>query len=454
MSVSPSGNRAGLIIRVAAAAVLLLGTAAACSAEEQQPSVTSNTSEALRILTPYSAGDAPGFSQSLEDFQADSGVKVEVVAAAGDLVDAALLDLTSPDHADAVVIPQPGLVRDLNSEGSIIPIPTDTADAIGPRILDGFSQLGTIDGKLLSVWARASSSVIWYRADLFAAHGWVPPTTFEQFLALVDTIAKDRSVAPLCIGLEAQSATGWYGTDWIETLLLAEYGPEKYREWVSHKLTFGSPEITKELARLQSWLLDPYYVAGGAAAALKRPVEEGFAQLAQVKPPCVMSLNSDWVFPTIQDEIDSGAITVATELKEAAAPNQPTISAFSLPSSNGSIRVVVGGDQLVALRDRPEVWKLMEHVASPTWGEQWAKDGAFVSPNVGFDSSKYSNPASKITAQAVQRATDMQFDGADMMPTPVGAGSFWSGIVDLARGVSPAQVARDIDATWPRDVGE
>lgn len=435
------------------ATMSLLVVGAGCTSKPQQETAKTAGSDSLRILTPYAAGDAPGFSESLEDFRADSGVKVEVVAASGDLVDAALLDLTSPDHADAVVIPQPGLVRDLNAAGSIVPIPEETARVIQPRILDGFSQLGTVDDKLLSVWTRASTSVIWFRADVFAAHGWAPPTTFEQFLALVDAIAKDRSVAPLCVGLEAQSATGWYGTDWIESLLLAEYGSDTYERWVSHDLLFSSPEVRREFERFQSWMVNPIYVAGGAEAALQRPVEEGFAQLAQVKPPCVMSLNSDWVFPTIQQQIDSGAITVATALGATAPANRPTISAFSLPSTTGSKRAVVGGDQLVALRDRPEVWQLMEYVASPTWGESWAKDGAFVSPNVGFSSAKYTNPASKITAQVLGQAAEMQFDGADMMPTAVGSGSFWSGIVDLARGVPSAQVERDIDETWPKDTG-
>lgn len=452
MSVPPRACRSRVVVRLFVACALLV--AVSCSSERQAKATIPTKSNVLRILTPYAANDAPGFSESLDQFQADSGVQVEIVAAAGDLVDAALLDLTSPDHADAVVIPQPGLVRDLNAEGSIVPIPEEVTTKLKPRVLDGFSKLGTIDGRMLSVWTRASTSVIWYRADIFAAHGWQPPATFAEFLALVDKIAAEGPVAPLCVGLEAQSATGWYGTDWIESMLLAEYGPETYSRWVSHTLLFSSPEITKELTRLQSWLTDPRYVAGGPEAALKRPVEQGFAQLAQVKPVCAMNLNSDWVFPTIRDQIESGAVRISTELKQAALENQPTISAFAMPSSSPSHRaVVVGGDQLVALRDRPEVWQLMEAVASPDWGTNWAKQGAFVSPNVGFDASKYSSPASTITAKVLEQATHMQFDGADMMPTAVGAGSFWSGIVDLARGVDPEQVERDIDATWPKNAG-
>jgi hypothetical protein len=48
-------------------------------------------------------------------------------------------------------------------------------------------------------------------------------------------------------------------------------------------------------------------------------------------------------------------------------------------------------------------------------------------------------------------ATDQfRFDASDTMPHAVGAGSFWSGIVDLVSGAKTIpQVLSDIDASWP-----
>ena len=45
-------------------------------------------------------------------------------------------------------------------------------------------------------------------------------------------------------------------------------------------------------------------------------------------------------------------------------------------------------------------------------------------------------------------ATTFRFDGSDMMPGKIGAGAFWTGMVDLVGGKSPEAVAADIQKSW------
>ena len=47
-------------------------------------------------------------------------------------------------------------------------------------------------------------------------------------------------------------------------------------------------------------------------------------------------------------------------------------------------------------------------------------------------------------------ATTFRFDGSDLMPGSVGAGTFWTGMVDFVNGASAADVAAKIDASWPK----
>jgi len=51
----------------------------------------------------------------------------------------------------------------------------------------------------------------------------------------------------------------------------------------------------------------------------------------------------------------------------------------------------------------------------------------------------------------VQNATSFRFDGSDLMPGEVGAGTFWTGMVDYISGVADLDtVTSEIDASWPR----
>ena len=45
---------------------------------------------------------------------------------------------------------------------------------------------------------------------------------------------------------------------------------------------------------------------------------------------------------------------------------------------------------------------------------------------------------------------NVRFDGGDLMPGAVGAGTFWTGVVDYINGGDLDTILADIDASWPR----
>jgi len=45
-------------------------------------------------------------------------------------------------------------------------------------------------------------------------------------------------------------------------------------------------------------------------------------------------------------------------------------------------------------------------------------------------------------------ATTFRFDASDLMPGGVGAGSFWTGMVDYAGGKDASEVAKAIQDSW------
>jgi alpha-glucoside transport system substrate-binding protein len=54
-------------------------------------------------------------------------------------------------------------------------------------------------------------------------------------------------------------------------------------------------------------------------------------------------------------------------------------------------------------------------------------------------------------AEIVNQATSFRFDGSDLMPGEVGAGSFWTGMVDYVSGLTDLDTTlAEIDASWPR----
>jgi alpha-glucoside transport system substrate-binding protein len=76
-----------------------------------------------------------------------------------------------------------------------------------------------------------------------------------------------------------------------------------------------------------------------------------------------------------------------------------------------------------------------------------AQEG-FLTPFKGVNSDLYGSDALRGMGDILLNATTFRFDGSDLMPGGVGAGSFWTGMVDYAGGKSAADVAKAIQTSW------
>jgi alpha-glucoside transport system substrate-binding protein len=125
---------------------------------------------------------------------------------------------------------------------------------------------------------------------------------------------------------------------------------------------------------------------------------------------------------------------------------------FFLPPIDADERprpVLVAGDIFAAYNDRPEVRQVMEYLTTGASTEAWLKSGGFVSPHKDTPLDWYPTETDRGYAEIVAEASVVRFDASDLMPGAVGAGSFWSGMVDYVNGEDLDQVMQEIDASWP-----
>jgi alpha-glucoside transport system substrate-binding protein len=57
----------------------------------------------------------------------------------------------------------------------------------------------------------------------------------------------------------------------------------------------------------------------------------------------------------------------------------------------------------------------------------------------------------KKIAGLIQNASTVRFDGSDLMPGAVGAGSFWKSMTAFVSGqIDQTTALQEIDASWPK----
>jgi len=72
----------------------------------------------------------------------------------------------------------------------------------------------------------------------------------------------------------------------------------------------------------------------------------------------------------------------------------------------------------------------------------------FLTPHKGVNTDIYPSETMKAQGDILLNATTFRFDGSDLMPGAIGAGTFWSGMVDFVSGKSAKEVADGIQKSW------
>ena len=90
----------------------------------------------------------------------------------------------------------------------------------------------------------------------------------------------------------------------------------------------------------------------------------------------------------------------------------------------------------------------MEFLQTPVAHEIMMAQGGFLTPHSGVNLDTYENASLRGQGEILLGATTFRFDGSDLMPGAIGAGSFWTGMVDYAGGADAQAVADAIQDSW------
>ena len=352
------------------------------------------------------------------------------------------IDAAAGSAANVSVFPQPGLAADLASAGQLTPLASGTADWVRENYAAGQSwvDLGTFSGPsgaddLYGFFYKVDlKSLVWYNPENFDDAGYEVPNSMEELKALSDQIVADGGT-PWCIGLGSGGATGWPATDWVEDLMLRTQAPAVYDQWVSNEIKFNDPRVVAAIEEFGAFARNDDYVAGGANAVATTDFRDSPKGMFSSPAQCYMHRQASFI-PAFFPE--------GTVIGEDA-------DFFYFPSyesKNLGNPVLGAGTVWGITNDSPEAHALMTYLQSTEANEIWMARKGFLTPHKGVDTSKFSDPTLRKMNGILLNATTFRFDASDLMPGGVGAGSFWTGMVDYSGGKPAKDVADGIQASW------
>ena len=394
----------------------------------------------VEVMYGFGNEQEAAFQKDLNAFASSNGFTIKFTKAASwDTEIRARVAGGNPP--DVGLFPQPGVMCDLAKQKKVLAYDDATVATDKETLVPGFIGAGTCaDGKVYGLPSAVSvKSLLWTDQPSFSGAGFTAPTTLDDMLTLTDKI-KSSGKTPWCIAAESGNATGWPITDWIEDLVLRLAGPDNYDKWVTGALKFNSPEIKPAFEYFQKIAFPDGNVLGGTKGIVATNFQTGGNPLFTKPPGCYLFKQATFIagkggFP------DDVLAKLDTEVGVTAFP----------PKTVGDNPVEVGGDLASAFNNDANTIKLRNFVASKANGTEVAKAG-YLSPHKTADVSLLpSKTLQKIASDVLYKATAARFDGSDLMPAKVGAGTFWTEPIKWISGQEDLDTAlNNIDASFPK----
>ena len=422
------------------ATVLTISLLAAACGDDKSDSGDSGSGDkpydgkTVTIFSSIRDVEADRLEAAWADFEAETGIDIKHEGSAT-FEDDLKLRVEGGDSPDLAFVPQPGLLATLVSGGKVVPLTNLQAD-VEANDIDGWVAFGSVDGKFYAPPFGANiKSLVWYSPAAFEEAGYEIPTTWQAMLDLSDQIVADGGT-PWCVGAESGGATGWVLTDWVEDFVLRTAGPEVYDKWVAHEIPFNDPAIVTAVDAVGTIVKNDDYVLDGAESIPSTSFQE--AGLPLLDGGCFMHRQASFYGNQFPEGTTKGP--------------DGQVNAFYLPVVNeGDPKVMLGGGELItAFSDKPEVEAVAKYLTGAEYANNRLAGGNWLSPNKKADIKLVTDPLEQTFATLLAESDVFRFDGSDLMPGPVGAGSFWSEMVEWVVGnKSTDEALAEIESTWP-----
>jgi alpha-glucoside transport system substrate-binding protein len=384
-------------------ALVLIGAGCATNADP-------HIGGSVRVVGSWSGAEEDAFLAMVRPFEASTGITVDYTGTR-DLNGLLWQGVAQKNPPDVAGLPGPGQMAEFARFGALHDL-TNLIDvsAYKSQTVPTFVDLGTVDGKLVGVFIKATlKGLMWFNPKVYTLPA---PTSWDQ-LTQDATLAK-REANTWCVALASDATSGWPGTDWIEDFVLRQSGPDVYDDWVAGKVPWTSPEIRSAFEVYGGVVAD---AAGGASNVIATDFQNGGNGLFSVPPTCLFHHQA----------------TFMTEFfKSQAGARDGEYDFFPFPAIDERYAndVTGAGDLFGMFRDTPQARSLINYLVTPEAQSIWVARGGALSVNTNVTS--YPDDISRRAAEILTSANRFRFDASDLMPEQLNE-AFLQGVVEYTR---------------------
>jgi alpha-glucoside transport system substrate-binding protein len=356
---------------------------------------------AVSVLGIWGDGELDDFNEMVAPWQTDTGGTVNFTGSRNITADLTL-NVTGGHPPDIAIPAETGLLQQFASQGKLSPLSDcpGLEEAVKADYPSAFQDIGTVNGTLYALVMKVDSkATVWYNPKTFSDMGFKTldtSNTFQDLINLSDQI-KAAGLAPWSMGMQAGTgADGFPGMDWIDQLILTDYGPSVYDGFIDGSIPFTDSRMADAWKQFSQIALTSGYVVQGDAAAINATNFQNAAYPPFATPPTAAMV--------YEGSFASGFITGQFP---SAVPGTD-FNFFNWPGG-GNAGVTGGANVVYMFNSNPSTCSLMSWLESAQAQEIWVKLGGFHSVNKKVDLNAYPDSVEKAVAQQLQNADPFRF---------------------------------------------
>jgi len=310
------------------------------------------------------------------------------------------------------------------------------------------------NSELYGHWIRLfNNSLIWFNVDRYNQYGAPEFKTFDEIIEFTKENSKegnelwcltiDSAENQPLLDYEYGESSGWIISNWLENIVLSNYGPEIYDLWSQNELKFSDQEIILSLLDVGKIIHNENQIFKGKEYFIRSQVSNSPKNLASDSSTCVFSLSGHHSINDFPSDKNFGE----------------DYDFFNFPSDEYSEMVIGFGDTLSLLNyDKPTV-EVYKSLISSDFGEVWAskQDTLFISSRSDFNLEAYNNPlASKqfIQIRDSLKSNLFRYDASMLMLNGTGKKILWTSLrkfATLSNDYLP-EITEEIDMKIKREI--
>lgn len=343
-------------------AVALMAGCSTTGAQEPEadPSTGSQetTAELSGTLTLATSSDL-GPKLFIDDFTAETGVEVQgTYAEAGALGEQIRIQVTSGTAPDlfrsAPGFAAPSSVLNLANEGAL----RDLSDQPWAQYVpESFSRLQSVDGETYAFPTYGQAMLAFYNKDVFEEVGVEPPTTWSEFIEIMDEL-KAAGKVPIALGL-ADNYIMQFLPFALAGTLVDGLEPDFYEKLDAGETSFVESEGWRKTFELFVGLVEDGYTTPDPLGMPGDPAMQSVASgdAAIVVMPSAASPVLAGLMTGGEDRMGSFAIPATDDASETIVPFTPDYLVVNADAKNGDAALA-----------------FLEYISTPERASQWAAE--------------------------------------------------------------------------------